>query len=52
LESLNGNELGLWKATVEQFSTREGAKQHEGVLQRYLKNNESKINKTLLDNKA
>jgi hypothetical protein len=52
LESLNGNELGLWKATVEQFSTREGAKQYEGVLQRYLKNNESKINKTLLDNKA
>ena len=51
LESLTGTELGLWKATVEQLSTKQGADQYKEVLKEYLLKNKSKINNTILDNK-
>jgi hypothetical protein len=52
LESLTGTELGLWKATVEQLSTKQGADQYKETLKGYLIKNQSKINNTILDHKV
>jgi hypothetical protein len=44
--------LGLWKATVEQLSTKQGADQYKETLKGYLIKNQSKINNTILDHKV
>jgi hypothetical protein len=52
LESLTGSELMLFKATVDQFSTKQGAKQFDSALKEYIKKNEIKINNEIYTNKV
>jgi hypothetical protein len=50
LDSLTGSELMLFKATIDQFSTKQGADQFRSVLKEYIKKNEIRINNQILGN--
>jgi len=48
LDSLTGSELMLFKATIDQFSTKQGLEQFQSSLKQYFKKNEIKINERIL----
>jgi len=50
LDSLTGSELMLFKATIDQFSTKQGADQFRSTLKEYIKKNEIRINDQILGN--
>lgn len=52
LNDLTASELMLWKATIEQFSTKEGQKMFTEGVKKYLKENELKITNEILGNKS
>jgi hypothetical protein len=50
--NLTVSELMLWKATMDQFSTKEGQKVFSEALGKYLKENEIRLTDEILGNKA
>lgn len=51
LNSLTGSEFMLFKATVDQFSSKQGADQFKSVLKEYFKKNEIRINDEIIGNR-